>query len=149
MAIGRRIESSRKARHLTVPLLADRAGLSVDELQRLEVGAVSPITFELLEKVARALEAPMAELLSDMEPPEPVEAEASIDERRAQLIASLDQALRDLLDDEERQNARVPLRLIAALVQIAFSGPRPQTTEQWRSALNAIRTATTPKASSR
>jgi len=62
--VGERIRALRTARKLTQEQLAYRAGVSVGTIARIERGATRP-TLETLERLARALDVSVADLLGE------------------------------------------------------------------------------------
>ncbi|MFD5026967.1 helix-turn-helix domain-containing protein [Streptomyces sp. NPDC058373] len=61
--LGERIRQRRMWRNLTQEKLADAAGVSRDTVQRIERGTSDP-RYSQLARIARALDIPLAELLS-------------------------------------------------------------------------------------
>jgi transcriptional regulator with XRE-family HTH domain len=60
-AFGANVRHYRKARGLKQHALADRAGLSINMVGRIERGEASP-SFETIERIAQALDVPAAAL---------------------------------------------------------------------------------------
>src|SRR5690242_16489024 len=63
---GAHVRSLRTARRITQDILAERSGLSVDSIRRIERGALSP-TLDTIEKVANGLELTLSTLFRGFE----------------------------------------------------------------------------------
>jgi len=66
VALGMRVRALRRARDLTAVALARAAGISVATVSKIEKGSIST-SLSTLQALARALDVPIAELLSDVE----------------------------------------------------------------------------------
>lgn len=65
-AIGRRLQDSRKAQHMTQELLAERVGITVVYLSKVENGRVRP-TLELLDSLCNTLGITLSDVLTGVQ----------------------------------------------------------------------------------
>lgn len=111
MTVGDRLRRVREIQGVSLRTLAERAGLNVATLWRLEHNAVSP-TITTLERIARALHVPFAALVVPaprLRNTEDVMAtKADLEDRVAELeeqIQDIEEELTDLEDDLEEAEA--------------------------------------------
>lgn len=96
MDIGPRIKSARKDRDMTQEELAQRAGVTLSLISRVERGLVTDLHFSTLSGVARALSMPISELIGEESvvaplgeaPPSPAET-GDDEERRPPISAEI------------------------------------------------------------
>lgn len=102
MNIGDKIKEIRKSKKLTQKQLAELVDLSEISIRRYEKGINRP-TFEILDKIAKALETPLSDILIVESDPNLINVNQSIDELKEQFINTnkeRDSYLRNLQDPQ-------------------------------------------------
>ena len=105
--MGKRIATVRQLKGLSLPLLAEAAGLSKGYLWQLENGKEPNPSIGILTKIATALETTVADLLGQ-----------PTMRTRQELPETLPRGLKDFLDDQRRKGSPVREDIVRALAQL-------------------------------
>lgn len=116
MSLGDRIRKLREERGMSSPALASASGVSRAYLWQLETGGKTQPSFEILEKLARALGVAVSEF---SETPPPPAATKALPAGLAQFITQHGRTLGVTATDVE------------VMKQIHFRNKRPENPEDW------------------
>lgn len=128
LSVGKRIANQRQIKSLSLPELAEKAGISKGYLWQLETGAGPNPSIGVLTKIAQALDTTVADLLGLPK------AKAGIPDR-------LPAGLREFLEDQKCKGAPVPEDIVLALAQLKARGRKAGSKEDWAFLYEAIKRA--------
>jgi len=134
--IGIRIKKYREELGLTLPELAQKAGISKGYLWQLEEGEMSNPTMETLLKIAKALDKTISELTIG----EPIVRPVNNQE-----ITELPESLKKFVERRDKIGEPLSNDDIAMLARIQYRGKRPSTVEDWEMLFMAIRNVSKKK----
>lgn len=117
--IGRRIANLRRLKHLTLPELAERSGVSKGYISQLENEQVTSPSIDTVNKLASALDVTIADLL---EMP-------SV--RAREIPEEIDKGLEEFIEERRRKGRPIPEDIIRALTQIKTRKKGPMSKEDW------------------
>lgn len=129
--VGQRIANLRQIKGLSLPDLAERAGISKGYLSQLENEAEPNPSIGILARIADALDTTIADLLG--QPRVGSRVQASIPN-------TLPAGLKEFLESEKRRGAPVPEDIALALAQLEARG-RKISKEDWAFLCKAIKKA--------
>lgn len=111
--VRERIRTLRRDKGLTQEALCERAGISLDSVNRIEGGSRVP-TLDTLERIARALDVSPSDLLRTTKPPRPALAAsvarivALIEREPAEVQETLEEVVRAVLRTLRQGSKRKP-----------------------------------------
>jgi transcriptional regulator with XRE-family HTH domain len=140
-AIGRRINSSRLARQLSVHGFASLIDVSEADLERLEKGQFGPPGFELLRRISTALGTPLSELLGNARPDE---AHEDDDQSWTQFLSALPESLLAVVTRERLNESEASRSLARSLAALRPTIPDTATIDDWDRAYRALLAALYP-----
>jgi transcriptional regulator with XRE-family HTH domain len=119
MKIGENIQRIRQQKQMTLPALANEAGLSKGYIYMLESGEMTNPSVDVLDKIANALSCTIADLLGHRK--------TAIKASAVEIPDSLTKFAK------QRRRAGEPLSEddIVSLAATQFRGRRPETVEDW------------------
>jgi XRE family transcriptional regulator of biofilm formation len=122
MNVGKKIQTLRLEKGLTLPQLAERAGVSKGFLFQIEDDGKTNPSLETLNKLAKALDVTIAELLEK----ESVRAKRAVPEE-------VNPALQEFIKEQNAQGRPVEPSAIQALYALQHrKGKSPRSKEDWR-----------------
>lgn len=121
MDLGERIRILRLEAHLSLPELADKAGISKSVLFQLETSDAPNPSLETLQKIAKALGVTLAALLQK----DSVRAKRVMPDR-------IDDALKEMMGDLRKQKLPVNEAALDALYVLQERTGAPKTAKDWR-----------------
>ena len=110
--VGKRIASLRQMKGISVPTLAEAAGISKGYLWQLETGEEPNPSLAIVAKIAAALETTAAELLG-----QPV-----VKAKQLPIPEELPKGLKEFLDQQKRKGEPVPEDIVRALAHLQARG---------------------------
>jgi len=128
--VGKRIASLRQMKGMSVPALAEAAGISKGYLWQLENGEDPNPSLGVLTKIATALETTAAELLG----------QPTVRAKNVPIPERLPTGLKDFLEAQKRKGDPVPENIVRALAQLQARGPK-----EWEFLYEAIKRTTPGK----
>jgi len=129
--IGKRIKTLRIEKGLTLPGLAEKAGISKGSLSQLENEEESNPSLDTLNKLAKALETTLATLL---------ERESVRAKRIVPVPEELDPALQSFIEETNDRGEKLDDNILQALYVIQQRKGQPvKTKENWRWLYESIR----------
>jgi transcriptional regulator with XRE-family HTH domain len=126
--LGERIKILRLEAHLSLPDLADKAGISKSVLFQLETRDAPNPSLETLQKIAKALGVTLAALLE----------KSSVRAKRGVLPDRIDNALKEMIGDLRKQKLPVNEAALDALYVLQERDGAPKTAKDWRWLYDAI-----------
>lgn len=117
MDLGERISSLRKLKNLTLPQLADKAGVSKSYLWAIEKNREKNPSIEFLYKIAEALDTTIAELIGQ----EGVKVKA--------VIPKLDSELERFIDERRKNRKPISEEHIRAMNMLRFRRRKKKVTK--------------------
>jgi transcriptional regulator with XRE-family HTH domain len=131
MSVGKRIATLRQMKGLSLPELADRAGISKGYLWQIENESGPNPSLGVLTKVAEALETTVAGLLG----------RPGVRARQAPIPEALPPGLKEFLDEQKRRGAPVAEDIVWALASLKARGRKTTTKDDWAFLYEAIKRA--------
>jgi transcriptional regulator with XRE-family HTH domain len=122
MDLGERIKILRLEAGLSLPDLADKAGISKSVLFQLETSDAPNPSLETLQKVAKALAVTLAALLD----------KGGVRAKRRILPDRIDDALKEMIASLPKENVAVNEAALDALYVLQERDGAPKTAEDWR-----------------
>jgi transcriptional regulator with XRE-family HTH domain len=124
MHLGKKIRTLRLEKGFTLPELAERANVSKGFLFQIEDDEETNPSLDTLNKIAKALDVTLAELLE----------KESVQARRVVPVPEdLDAALKEFIDERNTQGLPVDTHAIQALYVLQRrKGKAPKTKDDWR-----------------
>jgi transcriptional regulator with XRE-family HTH domain len=132
MEIGDNIKKYREIRAITLPDLAEKAGVSKAFLWEIETGNSKRPGAEILFKIAEALGVTIAHLMGK----EPVQGIQDMIE------PEINDGLRAFINERKRQGHALDPEEIKSLSFVQLRGGRPTTKEQWALVYGMLREMT-------
>lgn len=120
MALAENIRKYRLKKQLTQPELAEKAGVSKGYVYMLESGEMTNPTFDMLHKIATALEVTIAELIGERK----VQAKDEVPE--------IPKSLAEFANQCRRAGEKLNEDDLVTLARMQFRGQRPETVEDWQ-----------------
>lgn len=128
--VGKRIASLRQMKGMSVPALAEAAGISKGYLWQLENGEDPNPSLGILTKIATALGTTAAQLLG----------QPTVRAKNLPIPATLPLGLKDFVDTQKRKGDPVPENIVRVLAQLQARGLK-----DWEFLYEAIRRTTPGK----
>jgi len=130
MNVGKKIQTLRVEKGLSLPQLAEKAGVSKGFVFQIEDDEKTNPSLETLNKIAKALDVTLADLL---------EKETVLAKRIVVVPDDLEPSLREFIDDRNAQGQPVDTNAIQALYVLQHrKGKSPKTKEDWRYVYESI-----------
>lgn len=120
--LGERIKILRLEAGLSLPDLADKAGISKSVLFQLETSDSPNPSLETLQKIAKALGVTLAALLD----------KGGVRAKRGTLPDRIDDALKEMIASLSKENVAVNEAALDALYVLQERDGAPKTAEDWR-----------------
>jgi transcriptional regulator with XRE-family HTH domain len=137
--IGQRLRARRVELGLTLAEVAEKAGLSLPYVSNLERGRGNP-TLEALGALARALDIPLASLLGENGPMEPLQVVlASAPPSLVQFSRSPDfiETVKELADRQDQSEEAMRQKLLVGMASSPQRSSGDPTEDDWRRILDA------------
>ena len=131
--IGDRIKTRRLARQLSIDAVAREAAVSDALVEQLERGDLASATLDSLGAIARVLDVPLLELLTDSAQAKSKDQLRVEQEREAAaFFANLPVPLRTFVEQERAAGHPVEDDALRVLAAVEFQGATPDVPEAWR-----------------
>lgn len=122
MNLGERIRILRGEAHLSLPALAEKAGISKSVLFQIENADEPNPSLETLQKIAKALDVTLAGLLE----------KGGVKVKRGALPERLDPVLKEMIASLGKENVPINKAALDALYVLQEREGAPKTAEDWR-----------------
>jgi transcriptional regulator with XRE-family HTH domain len=128
--VGKKIQTLRLEKGLTLPELAAKAGVSKGFVFQIEDDEKTNPSLETLNKIARALDVTLAELLQ----------KATVQAKRVIIVPEdVEPSLKEFIDERHAQGRPVDTNAIQALYVLQHrKGKSPKSKEDWRYVYESI-----------